>query len=199
MCRTKKRGKKAFGLLFSLLCTAVLLLHKDGAQFLNIAWLALACFAVSRVTLPSPAMAYLLSMPLSNYTNVSRNRRHTGCLVKNAPKHIRQMTKSVKTSHEQTLKSHGMKSTNGAALVDSRGHKCKKKKVYERSSQMLSQQEPIKNQKQNHFKHCLDYKNTFSYFFKISKNVQHQGFFSPFLFLQSHASTCIFIIIITLI
>lgn len=38
------------------------------------------------------------------------------------------MTKSVKTSHEQTLKAHGVKSTNGAALVDSKGHKCKKKK-----------------------------------------------------------------------
>lgn len=128
VCRTKKGEKKAFGLLFSLLCAAVLLLHKDGAQFLNIAWLALPCFAVSRVTLPSLAMAYLLSMPLSNCTNVSRIGRHSGCLVKNAPKHIRQMTKSVKTSHEQTLKSHGVKSTNGAALVDSEGHKCKQKK-----------------------------------------------------------------------
>lgn len=114
--------------MFSLLCAAVLLLHKDGAQFLNIAWLALPCFAVSRVTLPSLAMAYLLSMPLSNCTNVSRIGRHSGCLVKNAPKHIRQMTKSVKTSHEQTLKSHGVKSTNGAALVDSEGHKCKQNK-----------------------------------------------------------------------
>lgn len=42
------------------------------------------------------------------------------------------------------------------------------------SSHTLAQHEPIK---QNHFKHCLDYKNTFLYFFKISKNVQHWGYF----------------------
>lgn len=50
--------------------------------------------------------------------------------------------------------------------------------MYESSSHTLAQHEPIK---ENHFKHCLDYKNTFLYFFKISKNVQH-CFFFPFLF-----------------
>lgn len=49
--------------------------------------------------------------------------------------------------------------------------------MYERSSHTLSQHEPIKK---NHSKHCLDYKNTFLYFLKISKNVQHRLFLGSF-------------------
>lgn len=43
-------GGGGFGLLFSLLYAAVLLQHKDGAKFLNIAHLALRRFIVSGVT-----------------------------------------------------------------------------------------------------------------------------------------------------
>lgn len=55
----------------------------------------------------------------------------------------------------------------------------------------LTQHEPIK-----HFKHCLDYKNTFLYFFKISKNVQHCFFF---VFFAKSCFNMYLIIIITLI
>lgn len=122
------------------------------------------------------------------------------------------MTKSVKTSHGQTLKSHGGVPNRRGCFGRQSGQKKKKKKNsrkkitcmkdlhkrYHNRKQRKSKSKPKTKTKKEPFQTSSWLQKYFSYFFKISKNVQHQGFFS-FFFLQSHASTFIFIIIITLI
>lgn len=122
------------------------------------------------------------------------------------------MTKSVKTSHGQTLKSHGGVPNRRGCFGRQSGQKKKKKKIQEKKSPVWKiftnvittgnkenqNQNQKQKQKKNHFKRRLDYKNTFRISLKYLKMYSIRVFFL-FFFLQSHASTFIFIIIITLI
>lgn len=149
-------------------------------------------------------------MPLLNCPNVSRC--HADCLLKNTPKHIRyndQERKNLTWANPEIAR-WGAK-PSGLLWSTVRAKKKKKKnsrkkitcmkdlhKRYHNRKQRKSKSKPKTKTKKEPFQTSSWLQKYFSYFFKISKNVQHQGFFS-FFFLQSHASTFIFIIIITLI
>lgn len=178
--RGRKRRGGGFGLLFSLLSAVVLPQHKDWAKFLNIAHPALPCrshrLRGRRRWLNSCQCLYWTATTRAGVLLTASLKTHWDAMAEpRGPGHLTAGAAHGKDGNEITC----IEVRDPHKYYHNRRQKGKRKKTKEKTFQ-------------------LDYKNTFRISLKYLKMYSIRFFF-PFFFLQSHASTCIFIIIITLI